>query len=265
MKSIYKYTKYRKEFFDNFLLKFSMFGDFNDPFEMVPGNYASSLPLEDAREFISDSTRLEDPLYHIENSLDVQAGVRASLGIICFSACNDSLLMWSHYGNNHDGICIEFDANSDFFTGKYKYSALGEPCEYYKNVGELTKVTYSKARPLFIDPAELQNDTKSWLTKSYDWAYEQEYRIILPVDHAITHNELLFYRIEKESIKSVIIGCQVSKIKKEEIYGLCLKLGIPLKESFVNSYEYKLDIFDYHPENHSKFINCYNLSRVTKP
>ena len=43
MTSVFKYTQYRPEFFDNFFLKLSRFGEFNDPFEMVMGNYLSSV------------------------------------------------------------------------------------------------------------------------------------------------------------------------------------------------------------------------------
>ncbi len=30
-------------------------------------------------------------------------------GILCLSEKNDDILMWSHYGNKHSGICLEFD------------------------------------------------------------------------------------------------------------------------------------------------------------
>lgn len=246
-----------------------MIGEFNDPFEMVPGDFGFSLPEDERKEFFLNSSRLSDPTYHQENFMDVSAGVRASLGIICFTRREDNLLMWSHYANNHKGICIEFDANAPFFTGKYKNSCKGlfgqgATKEYYQNVGELKKVTYLKNRPLFIDPSDLQNDTESWLTKSEDWAYEQEYRILLPVEHTIHREDKQFYKVDKESIKSVIIGCQVGKSIKEEIYSICSELVISVKESFVNSSEYKLDIVDYHPDNHNSHINCYNLAKVTK-
>lgn len=269
MNSIFKYTQYRKDFFENFLLKFSMFGEFNDPFEMIPGDFVFSLTEDEAKGFFSYSSSLNDPTYHLENVMDVQSGVRASLGVICFTTRQDNLLMWSHYGNNHEGICIEFDANADFFNGKYKGSSQGvfgevASKDYYKNVGELKKVNYSKTRPLFIDPSELQDDTESWLTKSEDWEYEQEYRILLPVEHTVRYKEMLFYRVDKESIKSVIIGCQVSQATKIEIYSICSKLGIAVKESFINSAAYKLDIVGYHPDNHHSHINYYNLAKVTK-
>uniref|UniRef100_UPI0020CD2CC1 DUF2971 domain-containing protein n=1 Tax=Vibrio cholerae TaxID=666 RepID=UPI0020CD2CC1 len=38
-----------------------------------------------------------------------------SYGILCLSAKEDSLLMWSHYGNSHKGYVIEFDTSHKFF------------------------------------------------------------------------------------------------------------------------------------------------------
>ena len=36
-------------------------------------------------------------------------GFRKREKVCSFSAVNDSLLMWSHYGDNHRGFCIEYD------------------------------------------------------------------------------------------------------------------------------------------------------------
>lgn len=269
MNSIFKYTKYRKEFFENFLLRLSRFGEFNDPFEMVPGSFGFSLSEDEAAEFFAHSSRLSDPDYHLDNYVNVMAGVRASLGVICFTSREDNLLMWAHYGENHEGICIEFDAGVDFFTGKYLDALEGAFIQrtvkdHYKNTGELKEVKYSKVRPLFIDPSEIEYDTDSWLTKSEAWAYEQEYRILLPIDFAVRQQDMLFYEVDKKSIKSVILGCQIGCEKKKEINSICSKLGIRVRESFVNSSEYKLDIVDYHPDNHNSYANYYSLERVTR-
>ena len=46
--------------------------------------------------------------------------VRNNALISCFSKRYDSILMWSHYGDKHKGICIEFDRpDKDFIDVKY--------------------------------------------------------------------------------------------------------------------------------------------------
>ena len=51
---------------------------------------------------------------------------------------------------------------------------------------------------------------------------------------------------------------------KAEVYSICSLLDIQVKETFVNSTEFKLDIVDYHPDNQDKQINIYNLAKITK-
>lgn len=264
----YKYTKYRKDFFDNFLLKISRFGEFNDPFEMVPGDLMLSLPETEAAELLSQCHALSDPDHYLECYLNMSAGVRSSLGVVCFSERNDNLLMWAHYANNHDGICIELEAKPDLFSwGHDESNNLNFPPtnkHRYKNCGVLTKVKYSRDRPLFMDPAELEHETESWFTKSEDWAYEQELRVLIPLDNAIRRDDMFFCAIDKQCIKSIILGCQMDSEEKKEVHAICSKLGIAVKESFISSSKYALDIVKYHPDNHHSHINYYNFAKITK-
>jgi hypothetical protein len=82
--------------------------------------------------------------------------------IYCLTPHPDSLLMWAHYGGRHSGICLAFDASVPYVGGAFE-------------------VMYQQDRPL-IDCDTLANTTqmaeKMVLTKSTDWAYEHEYRIL---------------------------------------------------------------------------------------
>lgn len=265
---------FREEFFENFLLRLSTFGEFNDPFEMIPGYEVLTLDAE-SRNYILENDESEGDSFY-ENYMDTMTGARASLGVICFTSKVDNLLMWSHYANNHEGICVEFDSNSSFFNGQYKDSGSPlfdkiegfNPKDVYANVGELKKVKYSVKRPLVFQTRALIEDTESWLVKSKEWEYEDEYRIILPVDRAemkqVKDSNMSFFKIDPKIIKSVTMGCQVEKSMKEKIFKCCDKLNIPLKESFISPTDYKLDIVDYDPENHSGYLNMFNLYRITK-
>lgn len=55
--------------------------------------------------------------------------VRKNTGIYCFTKSEDNILMWSHYANEHKGICLEFDhSDPDLFTAaKVNYC-----CDYPK-------------------------------------------------------------------------------------------------------------------------------------
>lgn len=78
------------------------------------------------------------------------------------------MLMWSHYADSHNGICVGYNvsdilSNSGFFLLPVVYSdsipSIDFDLEYY-NIGD----------PLF--------PLLSIATKSLDWEYEQEWRIV---------------------------------------------------------------------------------------
>jgi hypothetical protein len=54
--------------------------------------------------------------------------------ISCFTELNDSTLMFSHYADNHKGLCLEFEFNEDLIADSW-----------------LFKVTYSKNYPVWED------------------------------------------------------------------------------------------------------------------
>lgn len=83
-------------------------------------------------------------------------------GIYCVTEKNDNLLMWSHYADNHKGVCLEFNGESPLFR-------------------EVMKVLYEKERPVINTLRDLDVQTvmnNALITKSIDWKYEAEWRFI---------------------------------------------------------------------------------------
>ncbi|HFE9682874.1 TPA: DUF2971 domain-containing protein [Clostridium perfringens] len=83
--------------------------------------------------------------------------IRNELAIICLTEDNDNILMWSYYGNNHRGICIEYDFNlihnfSEVFPVIYK----DEIFDFSKSIAN-------------IDPNGI---FRKVLNKSSAWEYE---------------------------------------------------------------------------------------------
>jgi len=90
----------------------------------------------------------------------------AELGVLSLSEKNDNLLMWAHYAKSHEGFVLGFDTTHSWFN-QHKSPADPFNCPQ--------KVRYSINRP-FI--AMLELSAQVILTKSIDWKYEQEWRII---------------------------------------------------------------------------------------
>lgn len=98
-----------------------------------------------------------------------------NIGVHCLSETEDSLLMWSHYSDHHKGLCLTvslkptFLAQHGFFANKVRYT------NYYPEVSAID---------FLIDPHKVV-DTVIF-TKSIEWAYENEWRIVTPFTFGLT-------------------------------------------------------------------------------
>ena len=108
-KRVYKFTTahYGICNLQNKRLKLSTVDDLNDPFDLCP----------------PDTT---DPV--ISNAVDaVITRFRQTTAILCFSRNWDNLLLWSHYGDPHMGICMGFDIPDGSLGENYDTDVLYQP------------------------------------------------------------------------------------------------------------------------------------------
>ena len=72
--------------------------------------------------YFGDWEKMNDPMegyfeYNpgetIQNNLDDLRNEKNKYGICCFSKKYDQVLMWSHYTDNHQGICIEIEIDEE--------------------------------------------------------------------------------------------------------------------------------------------------------
>jgi len=128
-----------------------------------------------------------------------------SMKVSCFTTMFDNLLMWAHYANKHQGVVLKFDVLKDasFFMTPYlvnyvnKYPIFNHiRDDYFKGKGHLAK--------LLVE------------TKSLDWKYESEIRIMKPDVDISNPTDYYDFSINKEAIVEIIFGCQIKdEIKKE--------------------------------------------------
>ena len=74
--------------------------------------------------------------------LDKQPNSMENIGKIgtivsCFSEVNDSIVIWSHYANNHKGFCLEYDFKSLGFNDIRATSLC--PVIYQKEILDVTE------------------------------------------------------------------------------------------------------------------------------
>lgn len=145
------------------------------------------------------------------------------IGIYCLSQIQDSILMWTHYADNHRGYCLIFEATN-----------------YTPVFGTSLPVIYSNEYPLvstFTTANDEQID-KIFLTKHIGWAYEKEYRII---DHQNGPGPRLY---PAELLKGVIFGLRMLEQDEHRIRGWLSGREYPvdLYKAVQNPHRYAIDI-----------------------
>jgi hypothetical protein len=135
--------------------------------------------------------------------------IRAGSGVYCFAADPRSILMWSHYANNHKGICIQI-----------------EPLQSPNPLLFAAAVDYIDEYPVqnWFHDQDRENVKKSVLAKFEDWMYEGEVRVVVP-DGA--HKFLSF---DAHACTAVILGCAVEQQTIDlvkEIFGKRAAVGLP--------------------------------------
>lgn len=180
-----------------------------------------------------------DPLEFLAQGDTARSPVWLQYGFLSFTTSYKSSAMWGHYADKHKGCCIHFRFPH---TGpkKFPISECNDDCEYYilpilqkgpsfttygANCGQkkidqtvLCKIIYTENRVRYSYKTMTYMDTNQrdyytinpcLITKSKDWQYEQELRILIPVmfpEKAVGPN--FFVSDFNQYIQSVILGCE---------------------------------------------------------
>lgn len=127
--------------------------------------------------------------------------LRHKIGILSLTEDPLNVVMWSHYGDNHTGVAIEFDARHRWFNRPRTQT------DEFLRLRPVNYVDLSLRDRTFPQVAE----ENLLLTKSVEWAYEREWRLLAPVADATQtikgpHEHVHLFRLNLKSIVSVIFG-----------------------------------------------------------
>ncbi|TDS25586.1 Protein of unknown function (DUF2971) [Halanaerobium congolense] len=210
-----------------------------------------------------------------------------NIRVACFSRFKNhkefykKIQMWSHYADNHKGFCVEYDLSEL----KQKINFLIKDHEYYDNrdeyLNEKVKATikgglfpvnyssrrvnipYTKVKKLKIkeNGALERNKTlnkklfKTFLVKSTNWSYENEWRIIIEGDIC----DYFDNKIPFPYIKKIYLGCNMNKKNIDALIEIGKKLNVEVVMLKMNNSKYILEessIDDYKwSEEQRKFYN----------
>lgn len=138
-----------------------VFDKLNDPFEGLFNENISELAQNLEDNYNIDTSE-------IRNSLQSLLAFTPKLGIYSLAKTYSNELLWAHYSNSHRGFCIEYEIEkleSNYLVPK-EVNRL--PVEYKQNPQTLT----------YGDFKEISNLKKLFGTKSKEWRYEEEIRLI---------------------------------------------------------------------------------------
>jgi hypothetical protein len=226
-KVFYKYRSI-SEHTESLLINNELFFDdpdnFNDPFDCKPDTFHKCTRSEwigffcrhgmhptVARKLIK--ARLKDGVLKQEGGeisyedksqckgiLDEGSFLRAC----SFSERKDCLLMWSHYAQNHEGICLSFKSLP--YGDHYLL-----PLDSEYNL-PFHKVNYfvDKPKPINLMQREIEETkrliTDYYLTKFTDWQYEQEYRLLATISDREGKPTVNF---QKDALEGITFGLKV--------------------------------------------------------
>lgn len=125
---------------------------------------------------------------------------RRNSRVLCLSSDFSSELMWAFYSNNHEGICLCFDAQHDYFKA-------ARPVLY----------THTPTDVFHMGP-EGTTDQAAFC-KSLSWQFQKEWRLILPGD------EPKLVPFPKCALKAVILGYRFSEVCSEELKTILVEHG----------------------------------------
>lgn len=150
--------------------------------------------------------------------------VAQTIALSSFTEKNDNNLMWSHYTNNHKGICIEYKL---------------ELFEYLKTLkGYLVfwKVNYSEEPPIVngLDDINLKVE-KIMFNKQWEWKYEREHRIVF-----LSDKDTEFIPIDRKFIKAIYIGSRADTGIDKKILSACINSDIEVYYGITLGKTYKV-------------------------
>jgi hypothetical protein len=153
-------------------LKISLFGTLNDPYDLMNIAYKD---IDVGRAVQATKDRLGE-----------------KSGILCFSSDWKDPVIWTHYADTHQGICLGFD------------SGMTQPLQVWYSDYMIPERALTDA---LGDPVKLEKVvTKMLRTKFRSWMYEKEFRLWGSLD--VMENGLYFctFKPAELTLREVVLG-----------------------------------------------------------
>ncbi len=186
-----------------------------------------------AEEEIQYVISLSQKLSQLQNNVEDE--INKNFVITCFCESYKNELMWAHYAEKHQGICVEYDFRKLF---------VNDPESIYKLL-QLYPVIYSNERPSIPVTTDVKGEfhymvkegkyssedkLRALLTKSNVWQYEKEWRLIMP--------GLSYQILELPIISKIFLGAKIFEENEAKIIKLASEKKIKVYKMNIHPYRY---------------------------
>ncbi|MBL4754081.1 MAG: DUF2971 domain-containing protein [Flavobacteriales bacterium] len=230
---IHKYADFETAYniLNSSSFKFTCPLDFNDPFDcnlevldFSPTKESEELVRESIKRIPQGTEELKESV--VTEILDspeefrkmyrqiIKAKIKRS-GVTCFSKSYENTLMWSHYANKHQGVCLEFNSELDI-----------DNILKTQQVGIFVNVDYEPVDKINYNENKVDATVQLFSHKSADWKYEEEVRLVVI-------NQKDTVQFTKEFLTGVIFGCRMEAEQIDELKEVIEQMGysVSLKDA----------------------------------
>lgn len=242
LKYLYKYMGANDYVFENLekdLLVVRKPYEYNDPFEAVhyienQYNFFNNSEIKIMNSKGYEYTEREkkiilDEMCKIVREKQESSGAKYLNNVLCLSSIEKSILMWSHYSESHKGICVQYEFE-DIFMNNVEDEENGIniilPMQYSDKVPIIKEYGKEAIKPIYF-------------TKSEEWSYEKEWRVLINNKEIIDNKGLSFIKMPKP--RSIILGCKASEDTINKAKEICKKRSIELYHMKRFNFEFKLN------------------------
>lgn len=164
------------DYFQKPTIKISVPETLNDPFESSP---SSTIKTHIAKT-VKKELGIEHHIDYIDSFMEGMNLIIERNGIVSLSETPRNILMWAHYANQHEGMCIGYKRSA------FEKISISEKYPEFRIAQTIpVKVNYDNCRfsDEFLEEYDHKNYkeilTNHYLTKSDEWIYEKEHRCII--------------------------------------------------------------------------------------
>lgn len=166
--------------------------------------------------------------------------------MLCFTLNHESILMWSHYAEKHYGMVIEIETDqlkrdSDLSSGVFDVR--------YRTSPPLMRALERDEQVASSQMIEVMR------TKAICWSYEEEMRMLLPLQVERKPAEQLYLSFDPLCIKRVIVGCYDHP--DEHTYKMIDDMAdqvdykhVRFQRAYIHPHDYKLSFADRPARTH---------------